>query len=233
MTERKFLSLNECTTQVDILSKDFEMFAHITSHDLRDPLRQAVINCEEMKGNPSSHSLDEIISPINEVIDKIAKLREYSYIANYSKEFESINCNEVLKEITGKLSDKIELENATISSMPLPVIKGAPDQIRTLFFNLLDNAIKFRSKNNPIVTIKAIDNKTEWEFQVTDNGIGLEEVYRDLVFSLFQRLTPEVKDGSLGAGLSFCKKIAENHGGKIWFKSDGENGSSFFFTIKK
>jgi chemotaxis family two-component system sensor kinase Cph1 len=217
-------------TKIHSLSTDLELMAYITSHDLRDPLRQAIINCEEIKKTAPSELLNETISSINEVIARIALLREYSYLANFDKEFESVDCNAVLQEALENLKDKISKYRVVITADNLPVVAGYQPHLLKLFTNLLDNAIKF---NGTKINISCEEQQEFFQFKITDNGMGLEEVYRELVFALFQRLTLEIKDGSYGAGLAFCKKIVKNHQGKIWYKSDGENGTSFYFTLLK
>lgn len=225
---------SELEAKLKDLSAEFELFAHITSHDLRDPLRQAVINCDELqKENSNNNLIAETKDAINEVISRIALLREYSYLANSDKEFKDVDCNKSLQDALEKLRDKIASSNAEITCDKLPVIKGHEPYITRLFTELIDNAIKFRGADKPKIHIGVTENADNYEFSISDNGIGLEEVYRELVFALFQRLDPETKDGSFGAGLAFCKKIATLHHGRIWFKSDGENGTVFYFSVSK
>jgi signal transduction histidine kinase len=221
------MKIQEYETKINGLSRDLELIAHITSHDLRDPLRQAIINCEELKQHTkSSELLDETIASINEVISRIALLREYSYLANFDKELQPVDCNSILQDAL----EEISKNNVEITYDKLPIVQGYQPYLLKLFINLLNNAIKFNSSK---INISSEDKGAFFQFKIADNGIGLDEVYRELVFALFQRLNPEIKDGSFGAGLAFCKKIVENHKGKIWFESDGENGTNFYFTLPK
>jgi light-regulated signal transduction histidine kinase (bacteriophytochrome) len=220
--------------KIKALLTDFELFAHITSHDLRDPLRQAIINCEEMKKAAAAPQLlNDTIHSVTEVIDRIALLREYSYLVSFNQELQAIDCNLIMQNAIAELKDKINDNNAQVNYSNMPTIKAYEPHILKVFTCLLDNSIRFKSEKQPEITISCFDNNDHFEFKFSDNGIGIDEVYRHLVFSLFQRLDPEAKDGGFGAGLAFCKKIIENHHGKIWFKSDGENGSDFFFTVPK
>ncbi len=229
------VSLKKCETKLKSLSDDFELFAHITSHDLRDPLRQVIIYFDELKNAGIDKSVSEKIensrSCINEVLQKVGLLREYSYIANSKAEHKKTDFNSSLKEAMKNLDAKIKKYKAEITSEKLPSLDVDNGEIVKLLSCLIDNSLKFRSKKSPKIKISAKKLDKAWQFDIQDNGIGIDEVYRNFVFALFQRINPENKEEGFGAGLSFCKKIVENHGGDIWFSSDGENGTCFHFTI--
>jgi light-regulated signal transduction histidine kinase (bacteriophytochrome) len=98
----------------------------------------------------------------------------------------------------------------------------------------LSNAIKFHKEGvHPVVNITAIDNGKEFQFSIQDNGIGMEKIYHERVFIIFQRLHSRAEYEGTGIGLSQCKKIVELHGGKIWVESDLGKGTTFIFTIPK
>ncbi|MEI6900230.1 MAG: ATP-binding protein, partial [Bacteroidota bacterium] len=116
----------------------------------------------------------------------------------------------------------------------LPVLNGFEAELRLLFQNLLQNAIKFRKKERPLeikVTIKSVEK--HWLFSFMDNGIGIDEKYKDKIFIIFQRLHNRNKFEGTGIGLAHCKKIVEMHGGRIWVESTPDVGSCFIFTIPK
>jgi light-regulated signal transduction histidine kinase (bacteriophytochrome) len=105
--------------------------------------------------------------------------------------------------------------NATISYGTLPVIEGYPTEMKLLFQNLLVNAVKFRKKNiAPFIQINVEKEKDFWKFAIIDNGIGIEKVYIQRIFDIFQRLNIRAEYQGSGIGLAHCKKIVELHGGK-------------------
>jgi len=118
----------------------------------------------------------------------------------------------------------------------LPPVKGNKVRIHELFSNLIVNAIKYNDKALPTVRVgwqKESRNNGMVTFFVEDNGIGIEARYQERIFGIFEKLNPREDVEGTGAGLAICKRIVEEHGGKIWVNSEVGKGSTFFFTIPR
>jgi light-regulated signal transduction histidine kinase (bacteriophytochrome) len=113
----------------------------------------------------------------------------------------------------------------------LPFVYGDEVQLVRVFQNLLDNAMKFRGAEPPRINVsaKTVDDKIQ--ISLTDNGIGIDKIYFERVFTIFQRLHTKVEYPGTGIGLAICKRTIERHGGKIWFESEPGKGTTFFFTL--
>ena len=108
---------------------------------------------------------------------------------------------------------------------------GDETQLIRLFQNLIDNAIKYRGTELPLIHISALKKKNEWEFSFRDNGIGIDIEFKDRIFEIFERLHSAKKYPGTGIGLAICKKIVERHGGKIWVEPNPDHGVTFYFTL--
>ena len=114
----------------------------------------------------------------------------------------------------------------------LPTICANETQLTQLFQNLLSNALKYHPPEQPPqVDVSATHQENEWLFGIHDNGIGIQPEYFDQVFQIFQRLHTKDEYPGTGIGLATCKKIVENHGGRIWVDSDPALGTTFYFTL--
>jgi light-regulated signal transduction histidine kinase (bacteriophytochrome) len=132
------------------------------------------------------------------------------------------------------LDDSIKGSSARLTVQELPTINGYETELRLLFQNLIENAIKYKKPDMaPEINISAGNHGREWLFSIKDNGIGIDEKYYEKIFIIFQRLHNRSEYHGTGIGLAHCKKIVELHGGKIWVESTLGAGSTFRFTIPK
>jgi len=238
------LKNEELLRNVSILeakSMEMEQFAYIASHDLRHPLL-TIINYIKAFDEDFGHSLSDdakgYLSSISQSADRMDKLimglLEYARLSQ-KKQRETVNCNDVVKNVIKDLHATIEKEDVKIITDPLPIIDGYEVELHQLFQNIILNAIKFRKKGvTPVIHVKS--QKMEFGggylFEINDNGIGMAEKDLGKIFSIFRRLHENEEFEGNGLGLANCKKIVELHHGKIWAQSEIGVGSSFYFTIK-
>ena len=107
----------------------------------------------------------------------------------------------------------------------------SPVHLSQLFQNLIGNALKYHSEEQPVVTIQAARQGVRWLFSVRDNGIGIAPQYHERIFGLFKRLHTGAKYPGTGIGLAICQKIVERYGGSIWVDSAEHQGATFWFTL--
>lgn len=228
------VNLDEYQEKVNSLLQEFDMVTHIASHDLRDPLRQAVVNCKEIISNADLVSSKELaensLELINLVINKIDILRNYSYLIDKDFKKEPVDSNLCVRGVLADLENLITINDAKITCQKLPIVNANKRQLEEVFKILIQNAIKFKSTAKLNIEISVNKQDSNWLFCVEDNGIGLDPVYKDLIFSLFQKLDSE-SNKSFGVGLAFAKKIINNHQGQIWYLSQEGKGSKFYFTL--
>mgnify|MGYP001614859469 CR=1 FL=1 len=147
---------------------------------------------------------------------------------------QSIDCNKIMSDVITDMDAAIRDSGAKISSSGLPVIKGIEVEMKRLLQNLISNAIKFRAKDvAPVIEIKAEEKEAEYLFSIKDNGIGMDGRFIPKLFIIFQRLPNASPYSGTGIGLATAKKIVDLHGGRIWVETKLNQGSTFYFTIKK
>lgn len=221
-------------------NKEIEQFAYIASHDLQEPLR-TISNYATLFQKKYQGKLDKDADRYLDVINKatgrmqalIRDLLDYSRIGR-DKDNTDIDCNLLLKDLLNDMAVGISENRATVNVGELPHVNGYQSGLKSLFQNLISNAIKFKKSDvNPVVTITAKAKGQVWLFAVKDNGIGIDEAYFDKLFIIFQRLHNKAEYPGTGIGLAQCNKIVALHGGKIWVESEPGKGSAFYFTIPK
>ncbi len=231
--------LRDYTVELQRKNQEIEQFAFVASHDLQQPLR-SISNFTSLLEQKIEDAADEdakqymnfIKGGATRMSSLISDLLEYSRIGKEMKK-EKIDCNAIVNEIIADMNAIINETGAQINVGKLPVVTGYV-YLKSVFRNLLSNAVKFTKKDTkPVIDITAKDTGKEYVFTIQDNGIGIENTYKERIFVIFQRLHTRQDYPGTGIGLSICKKIVELHGGKIWVESEPGKGSSFHFTISK
>jgi PAS domain S-box-containing protein len=241
--EERRLTEDKLKKTLDDLARsnsELENFAYVASHDLQEPLRM-ISSYTQLISKRYNGKLDEkadqyisfVVDGAKRMQQLIHDLLEYSRVATRGKEFEPVDCNEILKNVLTNLQISIQKNNAVIKYDALPRVMADNIQLMQLFQNLISNAMKFKSDSIPVVTIKVEDRTVEWLFSVSDNGIGIDPQFKERIFIIFQRLHEREAYPGTGIGLAVCKKIVERHGGRIWVEAEEGKGSTFFFTLPK
>lgn len=216
-------------------NSELERFAHAASHDLKEPLRTMHLYSqllEQEMGTPSvtiQKYLNGITNSAARMQQLLSGILDYS-ATHYDLNLEPVPLNEVISEVLDSMKASIQEAGAEIQIGSLPIVRGDRKQLFRLFLNLLENSLKFRGSQKPIISISATARPRSVVIQVKDNGTGFDPAYAQKVFALFTRLHSQEIIGP-GIGLSTCKSIVEKHGGKIWATSVPGEGTSIFSEL--
>ncbi len=232
--------LEAYTKQLEHKNQELEQFAYIVSHDLQEPLRtvNSTIYMLKKELGQTSTAVEEYISfalgSTARMNGLIVNILDYSRLGS-SRRLSKIDCKDLVQNVLSDLKSKIEETQAIIEiDKNLPVVSGYETELRLLFQNLINNALKFRKEDiAPIIKIGVVENDEYYTFGVKDNGIGIKEKDYNKIFQIFHRLHSQSRYEGSGIGLAHCKKIVELHEGRIWVESVFGEGSTFYFTLPK
>jgi len=233
--------LHIAQVKLEEYAAQMKAFAHLASHDLKEPARMVKSYMTQLQDKYAGQLDEKAKRYIHYASDGanrmgvlIDDLLDYSTVEASGSEKENVNVEQLLTEVVALLSGVINEINATVSWVALPVITAPVIAIKLIFQNLVSNALKYQAKGvQPMVKVTASETDTYWQFDIKDNGIGINEENQEIIFQLFKRLHTKQQYPGTGMGLATCKKIVDMLGGLIWVKSAEGGGSIFSFTIKK
>jgi PAS domain S-box-containing protein len=233
-------------------NRELEDFAYVASHDLQEPLRKITTfsdrlseKYKELLTGDGAMYLSRMTASAENMRKLINDLLEFSRISKNVLPYEPVSLDAILKQVGGDLELVIEETGTVINSDQLPEIEAVASQMKQLFGNIINNAIKFHKIDvTPVITIETsiLSEKERKKFdlkknvvyhkvQITDNGIGFENEYAQRIFQVFQRLHGKSEYPGSGIGLAICKKILEHHHGLIYAESIPDKGARFTFII--
>lgn len=218
---------------------ELQQFAHIASHDLKEPLRMVSSYLTLLKNryqaqlnNDAQEFIDFAVEGALRMQKLIDGLLSYSRIHTQAENLQKVDLNIVLTQVVKNLELKIKEQQGEITIPSLPIITANETQMIQLFQNLFENALKFSKPHEPPkITLEVQKKEKEWEFRFCDNGIGIPEKSKDHVFKIFTRAHSKTQYHGTGLGLALCKRIIDYHKGQIDVQSTENIGSCFYFTL--
>jgi PAS domain S-box-containing protein len=249
-------TLNErVAARTEALKRSNDELAKIgyyTAHQIKKP----IVRINDIISGP--YSKDQPLDPAEIRLAKIQRvvvdmeklvmgLLKYALATDKADKFMRTDCDILVREVTDELRPDLDAVGAAVSWPFLPTVCADRESLKTVFFNLIENAIKYRGAAPLRVSVSAEAQHDAWLFRVTDNGMGIPKHpdlppqlaaghnYHKKIFEFGGRVNDKNLQGEKiaghGIGLSHCEKVIEYHGGKIWVESEVGKGSTFFFTL--
>jgi PAS domain S-box-containing protein len=243
--------VEERTAELEEKNMELEQYAQVSSHDLQEPLRKIRMYIDMIRVREyhlltefSRSRLDKITDAVQRMSTSLSDLLNFTSLSK-EEQFTTVDLNEILAAVTNDLELVIEQKQARVNRHVLPVIRAIPLQMQQLFYNLVNNALKFSRKDlvpeinitveqkqgDAIAAASLQKDRRYYEIVVKDNGIGFNQQYAEKIFSMFQRLHNKQTYSGTGIGLALCKKVTLNHGGDIFAVSDENEGAEFHVVL--
>ncbi|HRH39922.1 MAG TPA: ATP-binding protein, partial [Flavobacteriales bacterium] len=207
--------------RLELQNKELEQFAYVASHDLQEPLRMVTSFLQLLQRRYKADLAPEAQEFISFATDGavrmkqlIADLLSYSQLGRAVDTVE-VDMDAVFDQVTVDLSVAIKESGAVVERTGLPHVRASRTEMGQLLQNLIANAIKFRRKDTaPRVNVRGRREKDVLHFELSDNGIGIPEQYKDKVFLPFKRLHDRSLYSGSGIGLAIAHKIVVRYGGR-------------------
>jgi signal transduction histidine kinase len=234
-------------TQTEILKRtnaELEQFVRISSHDLQEPLRKIRTFAGLLKATNSgtlseaaTMQIEKICTSAERMSARLRDLLQYAFLQK-KELFTETDLNEVYWSVHEDLELLIAEKNAQMKVEGLPVILGVKHQLHQLFYNLIFNALQYAKPGVPpriTITVNDITNNEDeedyHEIIVADNGVGFAQHHAEKIFTVFERLQKDADVKGTGIGLAICKKVVQNHGGRIFAVSSPGMGAQFHVLL--
>jgi signal transduction histidine kinase len=232
--------------------KEYTEFINLATHDLDAPLRKlsTLVGMLTRKVKPALDDpdalgyIDRIESCVTDMRALIDSMSLLSHVTTDTEPYSTCDLEKIVQQTVESAQTIIKQKKAVIKISELPTVEGMPGQLRMLFKNLLENALKFsRDEVPPQIEIKSppltIEEKNEWQLpgnnyykiEIIDNGIGFKEENAEKIFKPFVRLNGKSQFDGTGIGLAISRKITDNHQGILFAESNENYGSRFVLIL--
>ena len=216
-------------------NEELSDFAAVVAHDLRTPLRTIRAHTQ-LLATTLQGRLDaadqELMAHIQHGAKSMSQLIESLWeYARVGEEPEIRGRNDLgtlVESVWGALQSLVDETGATLQIETRPIVTGNPMQLKRIFQNLLENALKYRGTRTPHIVVRAEDQPWDWRISVQDNGPGIDA---QKAAHIFDPLLGQ--PGRVGMGLAICKKLVSRMGGQIRVESSSGKGTTFSFTIPR
>ena len=244
LAEQKVTELNRQlegkVTQISDVNRELEAFSYSVSHDLRAPLRHIAgfarkleQHLGERSDDRAGHYIEVIGTSAQRMSLLIDDLLVFSRLGRGALRLQAIDMQSLVDEARALAESGLLDRRIVWSIAPLPMVIGDENMLRTVWQNLLGNAVKYTGQCEVArieVSVQQGRNG-DYEFTVADNGAGFDMQYADKLFGVFQRLHRASEFPGNGIGLANVRRIVARHGGRVWADAEPGRGARFHFSL--
>jgi PAS domain S-box-containing protein len=244
LAEQKVNELNRQlegkVAQISDVNRELEAFSYSVSHDLRAPLRHIAGFARKLQqhlgdraDDKAGHYIDVIAGSAQRMAQLIDDLLVFSRLGRGALRLQAVDMQSMVEEARALVQSGVEDRRITWTIAPLPMIIGDENMLRTVWQNLLGNAVKYTGQCDVarIEVSMQQDRQGNYEFTVADNGAGFDMKFADKLFGVFQRLHRASEFPGNGIGLANVRRIVARHGGRVWADAEPGKGARFHFSL--
>lgn len=226
--------------QISDVNRELEAFSYSVSHDLRAPLRHIAGFTGKLKRHlevhldeTASHYLEVIGTSANRMAQLIDDLLVFSRLGRGALRLQAVDMQSLVEEARALAESEIGERRIDWAISPLPIVIGDENMLRTVWQNLIGNAVKYTGQRAVATVAVTVERERDGEyvFTVTDNGAGFDMEYAGKLFGVFQRLHRASEFPGNGIGLANVRRIIARHGGRVWAEAEPDRGASFHFSL--
>jgi light-regulated signal transduction histidine kinase (bacteriophytochrome) len=226
--------------EIESVSKEFQTFAYSVSHDLRAPLRhiggyvQLLTHAlEDRLDEEPRRYLNVVVQASRQMGELIDALLSFSRLSRAAMSPARVAPREVVDSAIAGLEAETRGRDIEWRIGELPLVEADPAMLKTVYANLIGNAVKYTARRERAVVEIGADAPQDGRavLYVRDNGVGFDMAYADRLFGIFQRLHPPEEFEGTGTGLATVQRIIARHGGRVWAQATPGEGAAFYFTF--
>jgi phosphoserine phosphatase RsbU/P len=232
--------LEKQVQRVNRQNHELQQFNHVITHSLKEPLRKLLLFSSMVEHHYSELGVSKMTNSAHTLNHVISSLQQYVWLNEKNTNFSDVDLNQVVSAAANKLKEESGKDEINLKVGDLATVSGDADQLQLMIYHFLSNAIAFRKNERVNVEISTVlvkqnrfrnvegryDYRDYVKLDVTDDGIGFENHFNELIFELFQKLH---NNSGQGLGLALCKRIVENHNGFI--EADSKIGEYTRITV--
>ncbi|WP_158879798.1 ATP-binding protein [Rhodanobacter sp. L36] len=226
--------------QISDVNRELEAFSYSVSHDLRAPLRHVSgfarkleTHLADRMDDKARHYIDVMANSAQRMAQLIDDLLVFSRLGRGALRLQAVDMQSLVDEARA-LSESATPERHIVWTVaPLPMVIGDENMLRTVWQNLVSNAVKYTGNTQaPRIEVSVQQGRHgDYEFTVADNGAGFDMQYADKLFGVFQRLHRASEFPGNGIGLANVRRIIARHGGRVWADAEPGQGARFHFSL--
>jgi len=226
--------------QISDVNRELEAFSYSVSHDLRAPLRHIAgftgklkRHLEQHLDDTAAHYLEVIGTSATRMAQLIDDLLVFSRLGRGALRLQAVDMQSLVDEARALAESEAGERTIEWTISPLPIVIGDENMLRTVWQNLIGNAVKYTGRREVAKIAVSVerDRDGEYVFTVADNGAGFNMEYAGKLFGVFQRLHRASEFPGNGIGLANVRRIVARHGGRAWAEAEPDRGASFHFSL--